>query len=54
MRYVLIENNKVINAILWDGISLYEVPENLTLIQNDYAIIGDIYNPETQQFISKE
>lgn len=54
MRYLIIENNIVINAIVWDGITEYETPNHILLVQNDHAKIGDIYNEQENIFISKE
>ncbi len=43
-RYALIENGLVINIILWDGEAEYNPGDNIVIIQNDLAEIGDFYS----------
>lgn len=51
MRYVFIENNIVTNAIVWDGETPYLAPEDVIMMQKNEVAIGDLYNPETGEFI---
>lgn len=51
-RYVIINSqNVVVNTTLWDEISAWQPPSGFQAIQNDFAEKGDMYNPETQDFI---
>jgi len=58
MRYAVInkETKEVINVIIWDGISeisgLTDNP-NIILVRTDTGNIGDIYDENTNEFISK-
>lgn len=50
-RYAIIKNNKIDNICLWDGIEVWEVPENATVIEAEsyWGIGGTLvdgqYNP---------
>lgn len=42
MRYAVVDgNNRVINAILWDGESEYDPGEGFDLVRSDTLQIGD-------------
>lgn len=53
-RYVLIDtkSNMVLNAIEYDGISLYFPPADTLIIQSNTAINGDSYINE--QFVKQD
>lgn len=36
-RYAWIENGRVVNVILWDGVTPIDVPDHVTLIDSDEA-----------------
>jgi len=40
MRYAWIENGQVVNVILWDGETPFEVPEHVSLIDDPDVGIG--------------
>jgi hypothetical protein len=43
-NYAMIDgDNKVVNIILWDGITPYSPLQGTTLVQSDIAAIGDTY-----------
>ncbi|CAM5772031.1 hypothetical protein LMIY3S_03707 [Labrys miyagiensis] len=44
MRYAVIENGIVVNAIIWDGESEWSPPEGQQVVQSDAATIGDSYD----------
>jgi hypothetical protein len=44
-RYAIIQDNIVINIIIWDGQSQWIHPEGTQLIQSDSLNIGDTYSP---------
>lgn len=41
MRYVIIQDGVVVNAIEWDGVSEWQPPEGCIASQSDTAQIGD-------------
>jgi hypothetical protein len=41
MRYVLIKENVVINAIVWDGEAHLELDPGVSIIQSDELNIGE-------------
>lgn len=47
MRYVLIDNTQtVINAVVWDGVTDWPIPDDYTAVQSDVLQLGDTYTPE--------
>lgn len=42
--YAVVNDNVVINVIVWNGITPYAAPEGCALIQSDTAAIGDLYD----------
>jgi hypothetical protein len=56
MKYLVIKDNYVINAILWDGATPYTYPEPHDLLLPDVAetvSIGDYYDPTDGTFWKK-
>lgn len=46
-RYIVVneEDNIIVNAILWDGVTPYTPPDGCFLVQNDTLDIGETYTP---------
>ena len=42
--------NLVVNVSLWDGVSEWSPGPGLITVQDDDAIIGQIYNPRSKTF----
>jgi hypothetical protein len=54
MKHAVVnKNNVVINIIVWDGAE-WTPPRGTTVVQNDNAAIGDIYNPSDNTFKKPE
>ena len=52
-HYALIENDKVVNVVWWDGdSSSWSPPESSLVIASEIAQIGDSYNADTGEFTS--
>lgn len=49
-RYALIENNIVVNVIVWDGVQNYDRPDGMMLVEGEQANIGDIYDVKNGLF----
>ncbi len=45
-RYAIVQDNIVINVIIWDGKSEWNSPEGTQIIQSDTLNIGDNYSQE--------
>ena len=40
-RYHIIKNNIIINSIVWDGVSPFDLDKDCTVVQSDMAGLGD-------------
>jgi hypothetical protein len=52
MNYAVVNNNTVINVIVWDGVTPFNAGLNNTLVQIQNGVsctIGDTYNGTTFQ-----
>jgi hypothetical protein len=52
MRHAVIDKktNKVINVIIYDGVSAWNPPNDCFILQNDKVNRGDIYDPVNKIF----
>lgn len=50
-RYAIIENKLVVNVILAESQSDAEMLSELTAIESDSAVIGQVYDESTSEFI---
>lgn len=50
-KYVMVKNNEVINAVIWNGDNAsWQPPHDVLMIQNDDAGIGDWWEEAEQRF----
>lgn len=43
MRYAVIQNDVVINVAVWDGVTDWPLPSDITVVKSDTLNIGDTY-----------
>jgi hypothetical protein len=48
---VINKNNKVVNVIVWDGVTRWSPPQEHIAIQFDECDIGDTHDPENNKII---
>ncbi len=53
LRYAVIHRAslEVQNVILWDGESQWSPPQGYFVVQNDYAAVSDVYDPDSKSFL---
>lgn len=45
-RYAVIKDSKVINVVIWDGVSNWSPEKGCIVVKNELCNIGDSYSPK--------